>query len=257
MMRKISIITVSLNSSATIKKTIESVVSQKNICIEYLIIDGASTDGTLEIIKEYASKYSFIRWISEKDTGIYDAMNKGVLLATGDIIGILNSDDYYCSDDVLNTVYNCIEDNKIDSCYGNLVYSNKRNGKIYRYWKSGEFQNFKYGWMPPHPSFFVKKEIYQKYGLFRMDCGVNADYELMLRFLQINKITTVWINKLFVCMRMGGASNKNLKARYYSFINDRYSLLLNGFKFSTCTVLLKKIRKLKQFIDAILYREIK
>lgn len=245
---RISIITVCYNSAATIARTIESVLAQKNAGLEYLIIDGASTDGTVEIIRKYAEKNPCIRFVSERDKGIYDAMNKGIALATGDVVGILNSDDFYASEDSLLYVQKAFESGKTDMVYGNLLYV--KNGKPYRYWKSGKTRTFKFGWMPPHPSFFVKSEIYRKYGAFRLDCGVNADYELMLRFFEKEKLSSFWIDRIITCMEAGGASNSGIKSRVVSCVNDSLAWKKNGLRYSRLTIVLKKLRKLPQFIGA-------
>lgn len=249
---KISIITICFNSGTTIRRTIESVLSQKNIDLEYILVDGASNDNTVEIIKEYADKYSCIHFISEKDNGIYDAMNKGISLATGDIIGILNSDDKYAYNNVLSTVCDILGNKKLDSCYGNILYIKTKNNSVkpYRYWKSGKLRSFQYGWMPPHPAFFVKKEIYNKYGNFRLDFGTAADYELMLRFLEKYNITSVWINKLFVYMEAGGASGANLDAYRKSHKSDKEAWLVNNLEPTKGVAWLKKIRKIPQFVTA-------
>ena len=155
---------------------------------------------------------------SEPDKGIYDAMNKGVRLASGTIVGILNSDDCYAASDVLSSVLTAFEENHTETAYGNLMYV--KNNKPYRYWKSGKYVSFKYGWMPPHPSFFVRKDAYEKYGMYRFDCGVNADYELMLRFLEKEKASTVWIDRVLVKMAAGGASGNGLKSRAVGMRND-------------------------------------
>lgn len=245
---KISIITVCYNSEKTIARTIESVLSQKNVELEYLLIDGESKDGTVGIIRKYAEENPCIHFISERDKGIYDAMNKGIALATGDVIGILNSDDFYASEDSLFFVQESFENSKADMVYGNLLYV--KNGKPYRYWKSGRARTFKFGWMPPHPSFFVKSEIYKKYGEFRLDCGVNADYELMLRFFEKEKLSSAWIDKIITCMEAGGASNSGIKSRVVSCVNDSLAWKKNGLKYSKLTIFLKKIRKIPQFIGA-------
>lgn len=249
---KISIVTICYNSALTIRRAIESVISQKNVNLEYIIVDGASKDNTVDIIKEYALDNTFIRWVSEKDNGIYDAMNKGIAMATGDIVGILNSDDMYANEDVLSTVCKTMEKTNLDSCFGNLIYikTDKDNIRPYRYWKSSKLRSFKYGWMPPHPSFFVKREVYEKYGNFRLDCGTAADYELMLRLLEKNRISSTWINQIFVYMEAGGASGASLAAYKKSTKNDEDAWKINemspalGFKY------LKKIRKFPQFIAA-------
>ena len=249
---KISIITVCYNSGGTIAHTIESVLAQDFSGIEYLIIDGASSDNTVAIAESYCQKFAekgipyTVR--SEPDKGIYDAMNKGVLLASGDVVGILNSDDRYASPDVLSFVARGFKEQKTDTLYGNLIYVKK--GKPYRYWKSGKPRTFKYGWMPPHPSFFVTKEAYARYWLYRLDCGVNADYELMLRFLEKDHATTCWIDKVFVAMSAGGASNCDVQSRIASINNDRLAWEKNGIKQGMFTILLKKLRKIPQFIGA-------
>ncbi len=248
----VSIITVSYNSSKTIARTVESVLTQNDVKVEYLIIDGASKDNTVAIAESYRSQFeskgfSFIIK-SEPDKGIYDAMNKGVKFATGDIIGILNSDDYYASSDVLYSVCKGFDEYSVDSLYGNLLYV--KNEKPFRYWKSGNPRSLKFGWMPPHPAFFVKKDIYQKNGFFRLDCGTAADYELMLRFLEKNKISTLWINKTFTNMEAGGASGSSIEAYKKSHQNDKNAWVLNELKPAFGFAWLKKIRKIPQFITA-------
>lgn len=206
---KISIITPSFNSEKTIEDTIKSVLSQTYQDIEYIIIDGGSKDKTLDIINKYKNKISKI--ISEKDNGIYDAMNKGIKLATGEIIGILNSDDLYFDEFVLENVVRIFkENNNIDCLWGNLVYFKDNPNKFIRIWITGNYKSgiFKIGWVPPHPTFFVKKEIYKKYGYFRLDFPVAADYELILRFLEKYKIKGYYLSKFLVKMRVGGNSNK-------------------------------------------------
>ncbi|MGA1846340.1 glycosyltransferase family 2 protein [Deferribacter abyssi] len=209
---KVSIITVVYNNKDTIKDAIESVLSQTYKNIEYIIIDGASTDGTVDIIRNYGDKID--KFISEKDNGIYDAMNKGIKLASGDIVGILNSDDFYVDNRVIEKVVDVFENNNCDSLYGDLVYVNKDNiDKIVRYWKSREYKEglFKKGWHPAHPTFFVKREVYEKYGMFNLDFKIAADYELMLRFLEKYKITTAYLPEVMVKMRVGGESNRSIK----------------------------------------------
>lgn len=209
---KVSIITVVYNNKDTIKQAIESVLLQDYSYIEHIVIDGNSTDGTVEIIKSYEHKIS--KWISEPDNGIYDAMNKGIKLATGEIIGFLNSDDFYANDSVVETVVNTMEEKCIDSCYGDLVYVDRGNPeKVLRYWRSRHFKEnkFKRGWMPPHPTFFVKKWVYDTYGAFNLHFPIAADYELMLRFLHKYRISVAYIPEVLVRMRIGGKSNSSLK----------------------------------------------
>lgn len=253
---KISIVTVCFNSELTIKRTIESVLSQKGVNIEYIIVDGKSKDKTVDIAETYREAFSTKGYeymiISEPDKGIYDAMNKGIAKSSGEIIGILNSDDEYASNDVLFTVVEEFKKTNYDSCYGNLLYV-KSDGdrKVpFRYWKSGAPKTFRYGWMPPHPTFFVKKIIYDKYGVFSLDFGTAADYELMLRFLERNKITTSWVDKLFIYMEAGGASGRNFDAYKKSHMNDLKAWKKNNLKPILGFAWLKKIRKLPQFFKA-------
>jgi len=250
---KISIITVCYNSAATIRDTFESVLSQTYSDIDYIVVDGNSKDETVSIIKDYELKFNGkMRWISEQDNGLYDAMNKGIKMAKGDIVGILNSDDYYSSNNVLALVVNVMSEKNIDSCYGNLLYIKKN--KPYRYWRSGMQKSFKLGWMPPHPSFFVRRNIYEKYGLFRLDCVSVADYELMLRFLEKEKITTFWLDEIFIIMRTGGVSNNSFFSRINAYNNDKNGWIVNNLKPYFFTILFKKISKIPQYLLAILYK---
>jgi glycosyltransferase involved in cell wall biosynthesis len=246
---KISIITVCYNSASTIRDTFEAVLNQTYSDIDYVVIDGNSNDETVSVIKEYEKKFNDkMRWISELDTGLYDAMNKGIQMANGDVIGILNSDDYYASNNVLTMVIEAMSKKNIDSCYGNLLYI--RKNKPYRYWRSGTQKSFKFGWMPPHPSFFVKKNIYEKHGCFRLDCGSAADYELMLRFLERVKITTFWIDELFTIMGVGGVSNNSFFSRINAHNNDKKGWAVNNLTPYFFTFILKKILKIPQYFQA-------
>ncbi|HUN53804.1 MAG TPA: glycosyltransferase family 2 protein [Smithella sp.] len=210
-MIKITIVTVCRNSATTIKDALESVAAQSHKNVEHIVIDGGSTDGTLAAIHEW--KKHPIRVVSEPDRGIYDAMNKGIGLATGDIIGILNSDDMYYDSHVLKSVAMVMADASVDACYADLIYVDKNNlKKIIRYWKSCVFKKglFSRGWMPPHPTFFVRRTIYEKYGLFDLNYTLAADVELLARFLERFRIQAVYIPKIFVKMRLGGVSNKSV-----------------------------------------------
>ncbi|MFA7245506.1 MAG: glycosyltransferase family 2 protein [Candidatus Magasanikbacteria bacterium] len=245
---KISLITISYNSAKTIEKTIQSVLSQTYTDIEYIIIDGASTDGTLKIFNKYKDKISKI--ISEKDKGIYDAMNKGISLATGDVVGIINSDDFYIDEFSIAKVMDCFENNKVDACYANLEYLNRENiDKKVRSWRAGEYDQKKLssGWAPPHPTFFVKKEIYEKYGKFNLDFKIAADYELMLRFL-IKGINIVYINENLVCMREGGHSAKSVAQRIKGWQEIRKSWQVNNRQVPKCLIFRRILSKLSQYI---------
>jgi glycosyltransferase involved in cell wall biosynthesis len=209
---KVSIITITYNSEKTLVQTIESVLSQSYQNIEYIIIDGNSTDKTVEIIKSYGERVSI--FLSEKDDGIYDAMNKGLKLATGDIVGILNSDDVYFNNRVIEDVVEVFKKEKCASVYGDLYYVAEDNlERVSRYWKSSPFKegSFKQGWHPAHPTFFVKREIYEKYGYFDLNMKVSADFELMLRFLEKYAISTAYLPKVLVKMRLGGESNRSIQ----------------------------------------------
>lgn len=208
---KITIITVCYNSAKTIEQTIQSVLNQHYPNLEYIIIDGASTDGTQNIVKKYADKITLFK--SEPDKGIYDAMNKGLTLATGDIVGLLNADDLYAHAHVLAKVNTTFE-RDIDACYGDLIYFPENDqSKVLRYWKSNEFKAglFAKGWCPPHPTFFVKRTIYAQQGLFNTTYRMGNDVELMMRFLEKAKIKSAYIPQVLVHMRAGGVSNRGFK----------------------------------------------
>ena len=209
---KVSIITATYNSAKTIIDTILSVNSQDYKDIEHIIIDGKSKDNTLELIKNTPNRV--VKIISEPDKGIYDAMTKGIALATGDIIGILNSDDFYTSSSVITDIVNTFQQGEYEGVYGNLEYVDENNtDKVIRYWKSKPYAKglFKKGWHPAHPTFFVRKEVYDKYGKFNLKYKIGADYEIMLRFIEKNKIKVGYIPKTLVKMRLGGASNQSIK----------------------------------------------
>ncbi len=210
---KISIITVSYNSSSTIEDTIESVASQSCPNKEYIIVDGLSNDNTLDIINNYSDVINKV--ISEKDTGIYDAMNKGVNLASGDVIGFINSDDIYSDNQVLQRVSVLFSANPgVDACYGDLCYVKCDDlTKIVRYWRSNPYKQglFKKGWVPPHPTLFARREVYKKFGGFDLRYRIAADFELMLRFIATNHIQTEYLPHIMVKMRLGGTTNRNLK----------------------------------------------
>jgi glycosyltransferase involved in cell wall biosynthesis len=208
---KVSIITVCFNSEKTISDTINSVLSQSYKEIEYIIIDGGSSDGTLQIIKSYTC--GIAKFISEPDNGIYEAINKGIRFATGDIIGILNSDDIIEDKRVIEKIANTFSENEIDAVYGDVQFVDAKKGsKIVRYYSSKGFYpgKFKFGYMPAHPSFYVKRELYEKMGYYKTDYKIAADYELLIRFLYVYKIKYKYLEMPFVSMRTGGVSNKTI-----------------------------------------------
>ena len=271
----ISIITATYNAASTVTDCLQSVASQTHPA-EQIIIDGASTDGTLDIVSRLtASNASCLtNLISEKDQGIYDAMNKGIALANGEVVGILNADDFYASPDVLEKVARAFEDPAVMCCYGDLEYVREAGlsfkdqglsieGKtipcsltlhpspftVTRYWKSGPFSpdSFYRGWMPPHPTFFVRRSVYERCGIFRLDMGSAADYELMLRFLVRHGLRTVYIPEVLVRMRVGGASNESLAARLRANRMDRRAWEVNGLRPYPWTIMMKPLRKVGQY----------
>ncbi len=247
-MIKISIITVTYNSAQTLEHTIQSVLSQTYPNVEYIIVDGKSSDNTLEIIEKYKSRIS--QFVSEKDDGLYHAINKGIALATGDIIGILHADDFFIDNNVLANVAETFSTNKADAVYADLYYVDKDNtDKIIRTWKSGVYKasSFLWGWMPPHPTFFVKKDAYTKYGLFNTTLRSAADYEIMLRLLFKHKIKVAYLPKFIVKMRVGGQSNASINNRVKANNEDRLAWKLNNLKPHFFTLTLKPLRKITQF----------
>ena len=245
---KISIITVSFNSQSTIKHTIQSVASQDYQNKEYILIDGASTDWTLDIISFLKDKINY--FVSEKDNGIYDAMNKGIKASSGDIIGILNSDDFYSNDQVLSKVTNIFKETDCDCLYGDLVYVDKGDARnIVRYWKSGKFskKKLRMGWMLPHPTFFVKKEIYEKYGLYNLKLKTAADYEMILRLLHNDSIKVEYLPEILIKMRIGGESNSSFINRLKGNYEDNLAWDMNNLRKPPFIRFLKPLRKIKQF----------
>jgi glycosyltransferase involved in cell wall biosynthesis len=212
---KISIITVSFNSIRTISDTIDSVLTQTYPNIEYIIVDGCSTDGTIELVKSYGNKIS--RFISEHDDGIYDAINKGIRLSRGNIVGILNSDDIFKDVGVIEKVVNTFNENEIDAVIGDVQFIDAGNeSKIVRYYSSKNFHpgKFKFGYMPAHPSFYVKRELFGKLGYYKTDYKIAADYELLIRFLYVNNVKYKYLEMPFVSMRTGGVSNKTILSNF-------------------------------------------
>ena len=249
---KVSIITVCYNSEKTVESTIRSVLAQDHSDIEFIVIDGKSTDKTPAIIEKYRTKIA--RVVSEKDEGMYHAINKGIALATGEIIGVLNSDDVYADASVISRIAKTFKEKNVDSVYGDLQYVSRENHeKVIRHWKSEPYNEklFLKGWMPPHPTFFVKRDCYKKYGTFNTSFSISSDYELMLRFLYKHKISSSYIPNVIVKMNVGGISNRSVFSRITANKEDRRAWKINGLKPNSFTLILKPLSKLRQFIKAL------
>jgi glycosyltransferase len=245
---KITLITVTYNSEKYLSDCIESVQRQTYKNIEHIIIDGKSTDGTVDVIKKYESKIA--SWISETDRGMYDAINKGIKLATGDVIGILNSDDMLHGDDVLATIAKTFEEQKVDSVYGDLEYVDKEfTDRVFRVWKGKKYNRnlFKMGWMPGHPTFYIKRSALEKHGLYENHYYTAADYEFMARYLYKYKISSFYMPKMIVKMRMGGASNKNINQRLRANRRDYLAMKQNSIPLPFMVSILKPLIKVHQF----------
>lgn len=246
---KVSIITVSFNAAETIEDTLKSVSAQTHPDIEHIVIDGGSTDGTLAIIERYAR--GIATFISEPDKGIYDAMNKGLAYASGDIVGILNSDDTYAYQDVISDIVHLMKETGAAAAYADLQYVQRANpDKVVRHWRSGEYRvnEFIKGWMPPHPTFFLQKSAYEIYGFFRDDLRSSADYELMLRMLYKYRLSACYLPKVTVKMKMGGQSNASVSNRLKAREEDKKAWRVNDLKPAWYTIWMKPLRKLGQFI---------
>lgn len=247
---KISIITPTFNSAATVADTLSSVSSQTYADIEHVIVDGLSRDHTMDIVRTYPHVGQLI---SEKDKGIFDGMNKGIALATGEVVGILNSDDVYSTPAVIEKVMQQFADPSVDAVYGDLLYVDASDlNKVVRYWRAGGYSPsaFYWGWMPPHPTFFVRRRYYEQYGAFHLQLRSAADYELMLRFLLRHHLRPAYIPEVLVKMRMGGNSNASIKGRLKANAEDRAAWNMNELKPYPWTLWLKPIRKLPQFVRA-------
>lgn len=214
---KISVVTVTFNSAGTVRDTIESVLKQEYKDYEYLVIDGGSKDDTVEIIKEYEPKFEGrMRWISEKDKGMYDGINKGIRMATGDVVGIINSDDFYHRADIFGIIAKAFEENKdIQAIYGDVRFVHPDNlEKTVRYYSCKHWKpwRFRFGFMPAHPTFFTYKDNFEKYGYYQYDYHIAADYELLIRHLYTNKVPAMYVPLDFMKMRTGGRSTNGWKA---------------------------------------------
>jgi len=243
----ISIITITYNSAKSLQRALDSVQSQSYKDIEHVIVDGASTDGTKELIKAYAKQHQNVRWVSEKDDGIYNALNKGIRMATGDVIGFLHSDDVLYSPDSIGHIAAALADETVDMVYGDLQYCN--GGKVVRRWKSNDFNPsaLKYGWMPPHPTVYVRRKVYEQVGEYDEWFRISADFDMMIRIFKAG-YRSKYIPEVLVSMETGGASNKNTKARLSKTQEDYIVLKKNNVGAGYLTVACKQLRKVRQFL---------
>lgn len=249
-MIKVTLITVTLNSQKYLEDCIQSVLGQDYKNIEHIIIDGESTDGTLDIIEKY--KDHIACWVSEKDYSMYDAINKGMKMATGDIIGTLNSDDILASTDVISKIVSSLESKKVDAVYGDLVYVDQDNTKnILRKWKGGEFNinRFRYGWMPAHPTFYFRRSLLDTCGYYETHFFTAADYEFMTRYLYYHKVSAAYIPKLIVKMRNGGLSNSSIFRRLRANRRDYLAMKKNRVPMPFVVAFLKPMIKLHQYTN--------
>ena len=245
----ITVLTATYNSSPFLKDALQSFTQQTHAEKELIVIDGASKDSTLSILQEYQQHIS--QQLSEPDKGIYDALNKGINLAKGDVIGILHSDDFFASNEVLSQVAALFkEDNQLEAVYGDLDYVDRNDSdKVIRHWISGDYQynQLKLGWMPPHPALFIKKTCFKKFGTYDLKYHSAADYDLILRFLFKHQIKVAYLPKVLVKMRVGGLSNLSFKNRFRANREDRRAMKTNGIQFPFIISIIKPLRKLGQY----------
>jgi glycosyltransferase involved in cell wall biosynthesis len=246
---KVTVITACHNSASTIEASIRSVVSQDYEDIEYVIIDGGSGDGTLEIVERYTKSIQTV--VSEKDSGIYEALNKGLARATGDVVAILHSDDFYPDSTIVSKVVAVFEREKTDCVYGDLEYVRRDDqSTVTRRWRAGEYHHglFLKGWMPPHPAFFARRSCYQEYGGFNTSFRSSGDYELMLRFLHVRRLSAAYLPTVLVRMRSGGVSNMTVRNRLRANREDRTAWRVNGLRPGLLTLIRKPLSKLRQYV---------
>ncbi|MBC7536757.1 MAG: glycosyltransferase [Ferruginibacter sp.] len=245
---KVTLITATYNSQKHLEDCIVSVINQRYKNIEHIIIDGKSKDGTVAILEKYNTHIA--KWISETDRGMYDAINKGMEMATGDIIGILNSDDMLDSDEVMGWIVNAFKEQQVDSIYGDLEYVDPTDtNKIYRIWKGKEYNRslFRSGWMPAHPTFYFRTELFKKYGGYENHYFSAADYEFMARYLYKFKISSYYLPKLIVKMRRGGQSNSSFRQRFRANRRDYLAMKKNNIPFAFVVSILKPLSKVHQY----------
>ena len=247
-MTTLSLITATFNAEQTLAHNLRCVAEQ-SVPVEHVIVDGGSRDGTMDVVEAHRAHLAQV--VSEKDDGLYDAMNKGIRMVTGDVVGILNADDFYPDNNVLAKVLAAFDDPDVGACYGDLWYVNADDsGKTVRRWRAGEFDSKKFfwGWMPPHPTFFVRRELYDEFGDFNLALGSAADYELMLRFLLRHGVKARYVPSVLVHMRVGGVSNASLSNRLAANRMDRQAWRVNGLTPYPWTTMAKPLRKIVQWL---------
>jgi glycosyltransferase involved in cell wall biosynthesis len=244
---KISVITVVRNAEKTIAEAAESVLAQDHPDFEYVVVDGASTDGTLEVLSGYAGDIDVL--VSEEDDGLYNAINKGIGLASGDVVGLVHADDALVGQHVLSLIANTVEESGSEAVYGDLVYVDMQSDRVVRRWRSAEFERrrFRFGWMPPHPTLYLRRELFEKLGGYDPAFGSAADYELMLRYLYRHQIDATYIPETLVKMRVGGISNRSIRSRIEANRHDRRAWNANGVQRAWYTHYLKPLRKVGQY----------
>ena len=247
-MTTITLITPVWNNANCIGHCLRSIKDQATAC-QHILVDGGSTDGTLEIIRQQKTAEAIL--ISEPDQGMYDAINKGLELANGEVVGILNADDFFPTADVLEKVASAFADHEVDASYGDLLYVDREDtNKVIRTWRSGDYkrERFYTGWMPPHPTFYLRRCLYQQHGGYRLDLGTAADYELMLRMLLKHRATAVHIPEVLVHMRNQGMSNASISNRLKANRNDRLAWRVNGIRPRPWTLVAKPLGKIRQWL---------
>lgn len=249
---KVSIITTTFNSAATVATTLSSVAAQSWPEIEHIIIDGASKDNTLDIVRSFPHVATVV---SEPDNGLYDAINKGIRISTGDVVGILNSDDFFPEDNVVATIAAAFLDPGVEAVFGDIAFIRPGNlKKIIRLYSAKKFapSKFVYGYMPPHPSFYARRGLFEKYGLYKPDYHIAADYELLMRFIYKHKIAYRYINQTLVYMRTGGISNRNWKSRYTLNREIIRACRENGVNTNMAILSAKYVNKIFEYIKPAL-----
>ena len=244
---RISVVTAVYNREQTIRRCIESVLSQKDCNLEFVIVDGMSSDGTEGIVQEYASKIDTI--IREPDTGIYDALNKGVQAATGDLVGFMHADDLFADEQVLQRISELHQREELDASYGDLQYVDE-SGRVTRNWVSGPYRRRKFyrGWMPPHPTVYIRKSCYEAHGLYNLEMPTAADYELLVRMMVAKEISVGYVPHVLVKMQAGGSSNASISNRLKANRDDREAWVRNGLKPPPFIRWTKPLSKLPQFL---------